>query len=83
MTIRPVCSWLLSVLEQESLGTGWMNCLDDSSPLATPKGSRTQLRVGRDLLDGNNTEGKHQRDWTWLTVRGCVSSGILESGAPL
>lgn len=60
VTIQPICSWLLSVLEQESLGVGWMDCLADSSPLLTPKGSQTQLRVGRDLLDGNNADRKHQ-----------------------
>lgn len=60
MTIQPVCSWLLGVLEQEGSGVGWMDCLPDSSPLLTPKGSQTRPRVGRDLLDGNNAEWKHQ-----------------------
>lgn len=68
VTIRPVCSCLPSVLEQESLGTGWMNCLGDSSPLLTPKGSRTQLRVGRDLLAGNNTEGEYQTGWALASL---------------
>lgn len=35
----------------------------DSSPPLTPKGSQTQLGVGRDLLGGNNADGKHQTGW--------------------
>lgn len=60
VTIQAVCSCLLSVLEQEGLGVGWRDCLADSSPLLTSKGSQTQLRVGRDLLGGNNVDGNHQ-----------------------
>lgn len=37
-----------------------MDCLADSSPLLTLQGSQTQLRVGRNLLDGNNAEGEHE-----------------------
>lgn len=80
MTIQPVCSWLLSVLEQEGLGVGWMDCLADSSPLLTPKGSQTQLRVGRDLLNGNNADGKHQTGCACASHTDylCVSSRVVE-----
>lgn len=47
-------------LNKRAWGVGWMDCLADSSPLLTLQGSQTQLRVGRNLLHGNNANEKHE-----------------------